>query len=627
MTRAVLLLLAMPAIVTGQTVGTRGELADRVARMARIGAVGAPSFSADGRWLSVISNATGVPQVYVMPASGGWPRMITDGSDPVVGAVWSPAAGSDSLAVTIAPGGGLNTQVYVVRADGTGMRRLTEGGQENNTFNAWSHDGRTIYMDSNRSRPAARDLFAIEVETGRIQLVAQNPGVGSITSVTVDGRYALVSRVQSRGDNNLHLIELAPAGRDILLTRHTGVAQYFGEVSGDGRAVYVGTNEVGDLSAFARIRLDDAAGPGRIEVLRARTDAELESLRVNDQGTRAALVWNVGGRSELELFDLQAGRVIAAPTLPGDIAGRPLFSRDGTKLAAVISGSTQPQDVWISEGGAPFQQMTFAPRAGVDLREFVRPVLVTFPAHDGVELSGWLYRPPNVNAPAPFVLNFHGGPEGQDRPTFRPDYQALLSVGIGVFAPNVRGSTGFGKRFVNLDNGALRVQAVRDIKSSVDYLVARGIADARRVGISGGSYGGYMTMAGLTEYPELFAAGVNLYGIVNFLTFFQHTEPWMAAISTVEYGDPATQRELLERLSPLGKIDRIRAATMVQHGANDTNVPVVEAEQIVSHLKARNVPVEYILFPDEGHGWRKTPNRIRSIAEMVRFFDVYLHTP
>jgi dipeptidyl aminopeptidase/acylaminoacyl peptidase len=194
-----------------------------------------------------------------------------------------------------------------------------------------------------------------------------------------------------------------------------------------------------------------------------------------------------------------------------------------------------------------------------------------------------------------------------------------------VFAPNVRGSSGFGKKFVNLDNGELRFEGIRDIKSAVDYLVTNGIADPKRLGITGGSYGGYMTMVGLTEYPDQFAAGVNLFGMVNFLTFFQHTQPWMAAISTTEYGDPVKQRDLLERLSPLGKLDRIRAATMVQHGANDTNVPVVEAEQIVSHLKSRNVPVEYILFPDEGHGWRKIPNRIRSTVEMVRFFDEHLN--
>ena len=168
------------------------------------------------------------------------------------------------------------------------------------------------------------------------------------------------------------------------------------------------------------------------------------------------------------------------------------------------------------------------------------------------------------------------------------------------------------------------MNGVRDIKSCVDFLVSSGLADPKRVGITGGSYGGYMTMAGLTEFPDRFAAGADLFGIVNFETFFQHTEPWMAAISTVEYGDPATQVEMLRSLSPITKLDRITAATMVLHGAHDTNVPVIEAEQIVQRLKQRGVEVEYVKFPDEGHGWRKVPNRIKSTVAVTAFFAKHL---
>jgi dipeptidyl aminopeptidase/acylaminoacyl peptidase len=623
MTLKTLYLSLAPILILAQA-DRPSDLTERVTRMARIGSVTAPSFSSDGRWLSVISNVSGLPQLYIMPAEGGWPRMITDGTDPVVNAAWSPAPNGNWLALTIAPGGGLNTQVYVVRSDGSDLRRLTDGGQENNAFNTWSEDGTKIFIDSNRRDPATRDSFAIDVATGTIDLIVKNPGVGSITSVTADGRFGLLTRVQSRGNNNLYLVDL-PNRRDTLLTPHEGVAQYSGEIARDGTAVYMGTNEGRDRMAFARRRLEAQGKPGPLEILRERAQAELDSVQVNEQGTIAALLWNVAGRTELELFDLQANKPLPAPKLPGEIAGATQFTRDGKRMAMTVSGSAQPPDVWVADVGQAFRQVTFAQRAGVDLTMFVRPELVTFSAHDKLQLSGWLYRPRGVAGPAPFVLSFHGGPEGQERPSFRADYQALLSQGIGVFAPNVRGSSGFGKKFVNLDNGALRFDGIKDIKSAVDYLATNKIADPKRLGIMGGSYGGYMTMVGLTEYPELFAAGVNQYGMVNFFTFFQHTQPWMAAISTIEYGDPVKERDLLEKLSPLGKLDRIRGATMVQHGANDTNVPVVEAEQIVKHLKSRNVPVEYILFPDEGHGWRKIPNRIRSTVEMVRFFDKHLN--
>ncbi len=191
-------------------------------------------------------------------------------------------------------------------------------------------------------------------------------------------------------------------------------------------------------------------------------------------------------------------------------------------------------------------------------------------------------------------------------------------------APNVRGSTGFGKTFVNLDNGALRFNAVKDIKACIDYVVKADVADPKRIGIIGGSYGGYMVMAGLAEYPKLLAAGADLFGVVNFEMFFEHTEPWMASISKIEHGDPETEADMLRRLSPIHKLGRVISPTIVLHGANDTNVPVFEAEQVVENLKARGVPVEYVLFPDEGHGFRKTENRIRSTVSVVRWFTSHL---
>jgi dipeptidyl aminopeptidase/acylaminoacyl peptidase len=294
-------------------------------------------------------------------------------------------------------------------------------------------------------------------------------------------------------------------------------------------------------------------------------------------------------------------------------------------LALTLEGSAAPADIWVLHRPTDrLRQVTRSPHAGIDLAELRRPKLVRFKAHDGLELSGWLYRPAANVASGPVVISYHGGPEGQERPRFRSTYQALLARGIAVFAPNVRGSSGFGKRFVNLDNGALRHDGVRDIEACVRYLVDAGIADRRRVGIMGGSYGGYMVMAGLTRYPEMFAAGANLFGVVNFATFFAQTEPWMAAISMQEYGNPSSEAEMLKELSPIHAIDRVVAPTIVLHGANDTNVPLAEAEQVVRELERREVPVEFVLFPDEGHGFRKTPNRIRATVAIVRWFDTYL---
>ncbi len=594
-----------------------------VARMAKVGFASSPTFSPDGARIAFVTNISGVPQVWTMPATGGFPSLVTSFEDPVGFVTWSP--NGQWLAFNVAPGGGFNEQIYVVRPDGTELRRLTDGGKANNFLDGWSPDGRFIAFSSNRRDGSATDSYLLEVATGQSRMVVQNRGIGSIADVSRDGKYAIVSRLVNRGDNNLYLVRVAD-GKETLLTPHDGPGGFGGiGFSPDGRTVYLVSNKDRDLSAFARVRLGQDDQPGPIEVLAARDDGELAGAEMNKQGSELALLWNIAGRSELSFYDTGAGKTKPGPKLPAEIAGALEFSDDGQRLAMAISGASAPNDIWVLDRKSEkFTRLTQSPHAGIDLSTLVRPELVRYKAHDGLELSGWLYRPAGATTPGPIVLSFHGGPEGQERPGFNSMYQALLSRGIAVFAPNVRGSSGFGKKFVNLDNGALRENGIKDIKATVDFVVSTGVADAKRIGIVGGSYGGYMVMAGLTEYPDMFAAGANLFGVVNFETFFKNTQPWMAAISKIEYGDPDKEADMLRRLSPLTRIDQVKSPTIVLHGANDTNVPVIEAEQVVESLKKRNIPVEYVLFPDEGHGWRKTPNRIRSTVSIVRFFEKYL---
>ena len=598
------------------------QLVDMVTRMARIGRASSPSFSPDGKRMAFVSDSSGIPQVWIAPVEGGAPTQVTKSDDPIGRVSWSP--NGDWLVFSLAPGGGMNAQIYIVHPDGTGLRRLTDGGKETNNLGDWTHDGRRIAMGSNRANPSAIDVYLVDPASGERQLISDNKGLQAVEDVSRDGTLALVSRVRGRGDNDLYLINLKTRA-ETLVTPHDPPGSFGGQLAPDGRTIYLTSNKDRDMAAFARVRMDNAGTPGPIQVLAGRDDAELGAFTVNEQGTTAALLWNVAGRNELAFVNLESGLLTPGPRLPGEIAGGLTFSKDGKQLAMTISGATAPPDIWILDvASRRLSQITQTPHTGVDLATLVRPELVKFKAHDGLELTGWLYRPVGQSGPGPYVVSFHGGPEGQERPGFRSDYQALVAQGIGVFAPNVRGSSGFGKRFVNLDNGPLRVEGIKDLEDCVNYLVSNRIADPRRVGITGGSYGGYMTMVGVTFYPDLFAAAVNLFGMVNFFTFFEHTEPWMAAISTTEYGDPKTQADLLRNLSPLGKLDRIKTPLMVQHGANDTNVPVVEAEQIVEALKRRNVPVEYVLFPDEGHGFRKETNRITSTVRMVEFFVKHL---
>lgn len=612
----VLTLSSAPPAVAGT------EIADSVAKLARIGSCFSPSFSPDGEALAFVSDMSGQPQVWAVRAGGGWPHQLTAFDDTISRAEWSPDG--EWLAVSAAPGGGMNAQVYLVYRDGLTVRRITAGGQETNSLGPWSWDGKRLALSSNVDQPGGMAAYLYDLEDESLHLAGGGQGITRVADLSRDGRYALLDRLVGRGSNDLYLLDLE-SGAEALLTAHEGPGSFNGRFATDGKSVLLGTNKDRDRIAFARLLLSfEPLGAGETEILAARDDAELEGLAVSPSGELAVLVWNEAGRSRLELYHLGDGQ--RQPLDIGvDLIGGLSFSRDGNRLAFVGRGATLPTNVYgLDLGSGRHVQLTDCPRPGVDLGRLVRPELVQYKAHDGLDLSGWLYRPPGVEEPAPYVLSFHGGPEGQERPTLRPVYQALLAQGIGVFAPNIRGSSGFGKRFVNLDNRELRFDANRDLESSALFLVEKGIADRQRLGIMGGSYGGYAVMAAITDYPELFAAAVDLFGMVNFETFFEHTEPWMAAISGTEYGDPVTQRDLLRRLSPLYKLDGVKTPLLVQHGQNDTNVPVVEAEQVVENLKRRGVPVEYILFPDEGHGFRKAANRVRSTVATVEWFVEYL---
>jgi dipeptidyl aminopeptidase/acylaminoacyl peptidase len=263
--------------------------------------------------------------------------------------------------------------------------------------------------------------------------------------------------------------------------------------------------------------------------------------------------------------------------------------------------------------------------AGIPQSVLVEPSLVHYPAFDGRPIPGFYYKPPtHSGGKLPVIVSVHGGPEGQSRPSFNAVTAYFVQRGYAVFAPNVRGSTGYGREFTHLDDVEKRMDSVADLKSAVEWLVAHGGADPKRVAVMGGSYGGFMTLAAITEYPDLWAAAVDIVGIGNFVTFLERTSAYRRKHRETEYGSLEHHRDVLERISPIHKVDRITAPMLVIHGANDPRVPVFEAEQMVQTLKARQHPVEYLRFEDEGHGIVKLVNKIVAYGAIGDFLDKYL---
>ncbi|MHA6795956.1 prolyl oligopeptidase family serine peptidase [Pseudonocardia bannensis] len=534
---------------------------------------------------------------------------------------WSPDG--SWLACQLAPGGGERTRVLLVSPDGTRRREIAPGAAAV-TLGSWSPGGRqlgvTVYPRGDVSDGQA---CLVDLRDGTSTVLAGGPAA-KVCAISGDGRRVVV-RLGRRGARTLELIDLRTGLRtDLLAGGEATVADARFGIT--GTQLFLHTDAGRERAALLAVTLR-AGRPSLPYELAARADDDLDLVALDPAGARAALVWNVDGRSELELLDLRSGMVGPLAEPPGDVVTGAAFTRDGNALLLASEGPTVPPQlarIGLDPGRPSLEAVTVLPPTPPEhlwdaLDALVGPTLHEFTGEDGLTLSGWLFRPRTALGATPTLIWLHGGPEAQERPTFQPLFQALVAEGVAVFAPNVRGSGGFGRSFSQADDHERRFVAITDVRAAVTFLAESGLADPARIGVAGRSYGGYLTLAAMTWFPELFRVGVDVCGIADFETFYAETEPWIAAAATTKYGDPERDRRLLRELSPIHHIDRVAAPLLVVHGAHDTNVPLGEAEQVVGALRERGASPGFLLFDDEGHEVRGTANRAAFVREVVRW--------
>jgi dipeptidyl aminopeptidase/acylaminoacyl peptidase len=588
-----------------------------------------PNMTPHADRVAFISDRLGTPRLWVqdvvLDGPPPEPTPIVLSADPVVAVRWS--ADASWLACSVAADGGVRTQVWVVRPDGTEARLVGGAGTEHAVLGPWTRSGHrlVVTVPSNTAGEPAH-AYLVSPATGAREHLAEGELI-NVMDLSVEERL-VVLRDGRRGEEFCVVLDRV-GDRDHPLMPHSGtgatdVALLRPAPAHDPApmAAYLVT-EVGlPRRQLVRMPLGPDGWRGRATVLAARDDAELEELDADDAGHLLLLLWNVAGRSELELLDTRTGDRSVIAGMPGLVASSAVLSRTGESVLVSVEGPERPRELWHVD--TPSHRWTRVTQAPEPIRHpLVVPTLETFRAADGLELSGWLYQAPDRSSGAA-VLYLHGGPEGQERPQFDPQHQALAAAGLTVFAPNIRGSSGYGRAFGHADNRHGRFDAFRDVAAAAHFLVGSGLADPARLGVSGRSYGGYLTLAALAFSPGLFAAGVDVCGMSDLTTFYRDTEPWIAAAAVSKYGDPVADLPLLEQVSPMRQVDAITAPLLVVHGELDTNVPIGEAHQIVRALRERGREVDYLELPGEGHVYRRRENVRTLISRTVRFLTAHV---
>lgn len=584
----------------------------------------AHAFAPDGDAVLISSDSSGVFNAYELPLDGRDPVMLTDSDDNAVFAVsWFP---NDKRMLYTYDGGGNELNHVIVREEDGSFRDLTPGTDLKAGFLGWSADGRSFFLISTERDQRSFDVYRYAASDYSRELVFENPGL-QISAISGDGRWLAVDRPRTSADSDIYIVDLDSDDKEPLnITEHEGNVEHSAwDFTPDNATLIFATNEHGEFNQAWTYRLADGE---KTPLLTA--DWDVSYVAYSPTGRYRISGINADARTDVSLFDTESGEAMALPELPPGDLRNVRFSADESRIALIVNGDDSPSNVFVIDLVTDtVAQLTDALNPAIAQQDLVRSEVIRYASFDGLEIPSILYKPKGASAedPVPALVWVHGGPGGQSRTGYSATRQHLVNHGYALLAANNRGSSGYGKTFFHMDDRRHGEEDLQDIVYARRYLESLDWVDNDHIGIIGGSYGGYMVAAALAFEPEAFDVGINIFGVTNWVRTLESIPPWWEAFKESLYdemGDPATDAERHRRISPLFHADNIVMPMLVVQGANDPRVLQVESDELVAAVQANEVPVEYLVFPDEGHGFVKRENRISASEAYVRFLDTYL---
>ena len=588
------------------------ELVERLRRYQHTRSASLAGWTADGR-ITISTRFGNAAQLHIVDRPMGDRRQITFFDEPIGGGRWSPTGARKGIAYTRDVGGDENYQVEYLDLSNPVPVRLTDGRGRAGDVD-WSPDGTKVAFTWTVKNGTDSDFYIDDPLDGRPPELVYEPGAPGwgLADWSPDGKALLIGRFVSVNEVYLYVLDLETRKLREVEPSKQKAGRLSAIFSADGKGVYF-TSDLG--SEFQTLRHMDLAS-GRITTLTGGVPWNVDDIELSDDGRYLAYVLNEDGASQLRIRDVATATEVAVPPIPFGVIGDIEFEPNGRRLAYSLQTPDSPYDIWtVAPGDAQPVRWTQSELGPLDTKRLVAPALVRYPTFDRVggkprEIPAWLYKPAGAG-PHPVLINIHGGPEAQAQPIFSISTQQWATeLGYAVIAPNVRGSTGYGKTYVALDNGFKREDSVRDIGALLDWIATQPDLDASRVVLIGGSYGGYMVLASMTHYNDRLRGAIDIVGISNFVTFLESTAEYRRDLRRPEYGDERDpkMREFLQRISPLSNVGRINKPMLIVQGQNDPRVPVTESEQMVAKIRANGGEVWYLLGLNEGHGFAKRDN-------------------